>query len=1104
MRGQLAAVAVVVCALAVPGLAHAAPPNDAFAGPQTIAGISGTVEGTTLDATSEAGEPALAGGYTVWYAWTATSSATVSLDLLATTSHFLAVFTGDDVATLTRVADGALGRYGDGALSHAEFAATEGVTYRFLVDTYQPAPFTLLWSATGATPPPNDGFASPESLTGRSGSVYGSTRYATAEPGEPGSLANQHSIWYSWTPDAYGTVNFTTGGTTYAWFYTGDALDSLELLINGQGYGFVHVRPGVTYRIALDDWSSGGPTRFTWTFDELPPPPANDDWANAQELDGTSGTVELDNTGATREPCEPYLGSGRSAWYSWTAPADGELTVDPDSIAGVYTGSSACLLEQRGWSGGDPAYVDVVAGETYWIGVDTFGFFGPTSFSWSFAEVTRPANDMFAAAQDLGPAYRGSVYATTFRATAEPGEYFWWGHTVWYAWTPAESGVASIDVQLADGKVFTGDAVGTLSFVAYADAQFEVAAGTTYYVQVDGGGRGGDFGLEWLLQPDRPPLYDDFANAEVLDGPSGRVEATNRLATTEPGEPDHGGTSSASVWFAWTAPADGTATFHVDSSFWTIHRVYTGESVDALTVVDQTQDVEAQLVSLAVQAGVTYRIAVDGRAGGTGVFWLDWSTEEGSGGGGSTGSAPEPAPDEFTTNEDEPLTVTPKALTANDYDADGDALVVASVAADKKSHGTVKLTKGRIVFTPEADFNGTGRFSYRVVDPLGNEATALVTVDILPVNDAPTVKLTADTWDAGEGGSVAVAAAAEDVDGDPLTYEWTTTEGTVEYDGATASVGVDDGPATVEVRVVVSDGVEEASAAREVTVANVAPTVEAQSASGVWGVPVTISGSAADPSAADTAAGLVPSWSIGGSALTVTRVFDVPGSYAATLSVSDKDGGTGTRDVTFDVGKRASTLAYAGDAAAPFGFGVVAARAGDAVDARTARLDGRGIAFRAGGSTFSGTTSGGVATAAVGAALMPGTYDVRAQFAEDGLYLASEAAGTLTVANSVGKMSGDAVLSDGTAVSFNVSHDGTTGKGTFAAGTLTAGKLTALGISGRAAWFAGTGADGRAFLAYAEDNGEPGRGVDVLRLWIAGEPQAGSGVIAAGNLQLHK
>jgi hypothetical protein len=61
-----------------------------------------------------------------------------------------------------------------------------------------------------------------------------------------------------------------------------------------------------------------------------------------------------------------------------------------------------------------------------------------------------------------------------------------------------------------------------------------------------------------------------------------------------------------------------------------------------------------------------------------------------------------------------------------------------------------------------------------------------------------------------------------------------------------------------------------------------------------------------------------------------------------------------------------------------------------------------------------------------------------------------------------------------------------------------------MGISGRAAWFAGTGDDGRAFVAYVEDNGEPASGLDFFRLWIAGEPHAGNGVIAGGNVQLHR
>jgi hypothetical protein len=67
--------------------------------------------------------------------------------------------------------------------------------------------------------------------------------------------------------------------------------------------------------------------------------------------------------------------------------------------------------------------------------------------------------------------------------------------------------------------------------------------------------------------------------------------------------------------------------------------------------------------------------------------------------------------------------------------------------------------------------------------------------------------------------------------------------------------------------------------------------------------------------------------------------------------------------------------------------------------------------------------------------------------------------------------------------------------------------LSALGVAAnnRSGWFAGVGRDGRAFVAYVEDNGEPGRN-DVFKLWIAGALQTpGDGRLAAGgNIQIHK
>ena|SRR5436190_23947962 len=86
MRGHLAVSAALVVALVAPALAHAAPPaNDAFASAETISGASGTVYGTTVDATSEPGEPqSLALNHSIWYAWTAPDYGTLNFDTAGT------------------------------------------------------------------------------------------------------------------------------------------------------------------------------------------------------------------------------------------------------------------------------------------------------------------------------------------------------------------------------------------------------------------------------------------------------------------------------------------------------------------------------------------------------------------------------------------------------------------------------------------------------------------------------------------------------------------------------------------------------------------------------------------------------------------------------------------------------------------------------------------------------------------------------------------------------------------------------------------------------------------------------------------------------------
>jgi len=87
-------------------------------------------------------------------------------------------------------------------------------------------------------------------------------------------------------------------------------------------------------------------------------PPANDNFANRQSLSGASGTTAGDNTDATLEAGEaaiwylPDWGTldiTNTAWYTWTAPADGDYAFDTYlsyndyyqyNEIGVFTGSA--------------------------------------------------------------------------------------------------------------------------------------------------------------------------------------------------------------------------------------------------------------------------------------------------------------------------------------------------------------------------------------------------------------------------------------------------------------------------------------------------------------------------------------------------------------------------------------------------------------------------------------------------------------------------------------------------------------------------------------------------------------------------------------------
>jgi Ca2+-binding RTX toxin-like protein len=101
--------------------------------------------------------------------------------------------------------------------------------------------------------------------------------------------------------------------------------------------------------------------------------------------------------------------------------------------------------------------------------------------------------------------------------------------------------------------------------------------------------------------------------------------------------------------------------------------------------------------------------------------------------------APTARDDTATTAEDNAITID---VLANDEDDDGDDLAVTGTSGvDAGASATVTATNG-VRYTPAPNATGTDTFSYTVSDG-EDTATASVTVTITPVNDAPTIVVSA-------------------------------------------------------------------------------------------------------------------------------------------------------------------------------------------------------------------------------------------------------------------------------------------------------------------------------------------------------------------------
>jgi VCBS repeat-containing protein len=89
--------------------------------------------------------------------------------------------------------------------------------------------------------------------------------------------------------------------------------------------------------------------------------------------------------------------------------------------------------------------------------------------------------------------------------------------------------------------------------------------------------------------------------------------------------------------------------------------------------------------------------------------------------------------DSFSTDEDTQLSA---SVATNDSDPDGDELTFTQLS--DPSNGSVAMNPdGSFTYTPGLDFSGTVSFEYQATDADGVSTSAVVTIDVIEVNDDP-------------------------------------------------------------------------------------------------------------------------------------------------------------------------------------------------------------------------------------------------------------------------------------------------------------------------------------------------------------------------------
>ncbi len=142
---------------------------------------------------------------------------------------------------------------------------------------------------------------------------------------------------------------------------------------------------------------------------------------------------------------------------------------------------------------------------------------------------------------------------------------------------------------------------------------------------------------------------------------------------------------------------------------------------------------------------------------------------------------------EVTTPEDNAKTIDVNSLISDaDIATNGDSILVSVAEKDGPAHGSYTLSGTEIIYTPNADFNGSDQIVYTVTDTLGETGKGTIAITIAPENDHPVTKSDAAVTDEDTLVSINVLDNDSDVDTDSALNKTPAAKITIDSVGAAA------------------------------------------------------------------------------------------------------------------------------------------------------------------------------------------------------------------------------------------------------------------------------------------------------------------------------